>query len=119
MKEKLKKILKFITNPRLLLCWGLAWVITNGWSYLLLAVATYFDITWLQVFAGGYVTFLWLPISPEKIATAAIALVLLRFLFPNDQKTLAVLRNVYNRAKSKIKRRKRSKKSESKDPSQH
>lgn len=112
MKDKLKKAVRFLTNPRLILCWGLAWIITNGWSYLLLAIATYFDITWLQVFAGGYVTFLWLPISPEKIVTAAIALVLLRFLFPNDQKTLAVLKDIYNRAKGKLKKRKNGNKND-------
>lgn len=112
MKEKLKKIVQFITNPRLLLCWGIAWLITNGWSYLLLGIGTYYDITWIQALAGGYVTFLWLPVSPEKIATAAIALGLLRLLFPNDQKTLAVLKDIYNRAKCKLKKRKNGNKND-------
>ena len=112
MKNKRMKLVRFLTNPRLLLCWGLAWIITNGWSYLLLAIGTYFNITWMQIVAGGDVTFLWLPISPEKIATAALALVLLRFLFPNDQKTLAVLKDVYNRAKCKIKKRKHGNKND-------
>jgi hypothetical protein len=45
---------------------------------------------------------LWLPISPEKIVTVAIAMALLRFLFPNDQKTLGVLKNLYAKVKEKV-----------------
>jgi hypothetical protein len=41
MKEKLKKMLQFIANPRLLLCLGLAWIITNGWSYIMLVLGTW------------------------------------------------------------------------------
>ena len=57
--------------------------------------------------AGAYLTFLWLPISPEKIVTLAIALGLLQWLFPNDQKTLAVLKDLYDKAKRTIRRKKK------------
>ena len=97
MKSKFKKALQFITNPKLLLCIAIAWLITNGWSYILLGIGTYFDIGWMTTVAGAYIAFLWLPISPEKIVTFAIALVLLRLLFPNDQKTLAVLKGFYEK----------------------
>ena len=106
MKSKLKKAIQFIVNPRLLLCIAIAWLITNGWSYILLGIGTYFHIGWMTTVAGAYIAFLWLPISPEKIITFAIALVLLRLLFPNDQKTLAVLENLYAKAKSAFKSRK-------------
>lgn len=102
VKAFIKKALSFLLNPRLLLCWGIAWLITNGWSYVVLALGTYFDITWMKALGGGYLTFLWLPISPEKLVTAAIAMVLLRLLFPNDQKTLAVIKAVYEKAKRKL-----------------
>lgn len=107
MKEKLKKIVQFLLNPRLLLCVGIAWLITNGWSYLLFGFGTYFGIHWMIAVSGAYLTFLWLPISPEKIATFAIAIALLRFLFPNDTKTLGVLRELYQKAKNAIRRRKK------------
>lgn len=94
MKEKLKKVLQFIANPRLLLCFGLAWIITNGWSYIMLAVGTWLQIGWMIAVASAYLAFLWLPISPEKIVTIAIAMVLLRFLFPDDEKTLGTLRKM-------------------------
>lgn len=106
MKEKIKtitkKVILFITNPRLLLCIGIAWMITNGWSYVLLAIGTYFQIGWMMGVASAYLAILWLPISPEKILTAAIAIGLLRWLFPKDQKTLAVLSDLYHKAKAAL-----------------
>lgn len=103
MKDKIKKVIRFITNPRLLLCVAIAWLITNGWSYVLFGVGSYFGIHWMTAVAGAYIAFLWLPISPEKIVTFAIAIALLRLLFPNDQKTLAVLKGFYEKAKAAIK----------------
>ncbi len=99
MKQKLKKFLQFIINPRFLLCFGIAWIITNGWSYIMFAAGMYFDIDWMKAVAGAYLAFLWLPISPEKIVTCAIAIALLRWLFPDDQKTLAVLKDILHKAK--------------------
>lgn len=110
MKEKLKKVLQFIANPRLLLCFGLAWVLTNGWSYILFAIGTYFGIGWMIAVSGAYLTFLWLPISPEKLVTVALAMVLLRFLFPKDEKTLGVLKEMYAKIKSAVKNHKEKKK---------
>ncbi len=117
MKEKIKHFLKkailFITNPRLLLCLGIAWLITNGWSYILLGIGTYWKIEWMIAVASAYLAFLWLPVSPEKIATVAIAIALLKFLFPNDKKTLAVLKDMYAKAKSVIKKKKAKHKKDS------
>lgn len=100
--RKIKKILQFIANPRLLLCVAVAWLITNGWSYILFVIGTYFEIPWMVGVAGAYLAFLWLPISPEKLVTLALALVLLRWLFPNDTKTLAVLKALYAKAKAAV-----------------
>ena len=109
MKEKILKVIQFLLNPRLLLCLALAWMITNGWSYILMAIGTYFEIPWMMAVAGAYLAFLWLPVSPEKIATFAIAIALLRWLFPEDQKTLAVLKRWLAKAKSAIRRRREKK----------
>lgn len=103
IKDKIKKIIQFIANPHLLLCFGIAWLITNGWSYVLLSVGTYCGIGWMTALASGYLAFLWLPISPEKIATVAIAMVLLRWIFPNDKKTLGMLKDMYSKFKDKFK----------------
>ena len=106
MKQKIIKFLQFITNPRFLLCFGIGWIITNGWSYILFALGMAWDIGWMKAVAGAYLAFLWLPISPEKIVTCAIAIALLRWLFPNDQKTLAVLRDILHKAKAAVRSKK-------------
>lgn len=95
-----KKVLLFVLNPRLLLCLGIGWIITNGWSYIILAFGTFLDIKWMIAVGGGYVAFLWFPMSPEKIATVAIAIALLRILFPNDIKTLGVLKQLNHKVKA-------------------
>ena len=102
VKNKLKKALSFILNPRALLCVAIAWLITNGWSYIMLGVGTYFDIGWMIAVSSAYLAFLWLPISPEKIVTFAIAVALLKLLFPKDEKTLAVLTELYQKIKKII-----------------
>lgn len=109
LKKLLKKILLFITNPRLLLCFGIAWIITNGWSYILLGIGTWLDIQWMQLVAGAWLTFLWIPGTPEKIMTVALSIIFLRFLFPNDQKTLQVLKDLGAKAKETVKQRKNAK----------
>lgn len=76
-------------------------MITNGWSYIMLGVGTYYNIGWMIAVAGAYLTFLWLPISPEKIVTVAIAMALLRWLFPKDEKTLGVLKEIHEKANAK------------------
>ena len=106
VEKKLKKVLQFIINPRLLICLLIAWMITNGWSYVLFALGTYFEIGWMAAVGGAYLAFLWLPISPEKLLTFTIAIGLLRWLFPNDQKTLGVLKELYAKAKAAMQRKK-------------
>lgn len=107
MKNKIKKVIEFLLNPRFLLCFGIAWLITNGWAYLMLALGTYFSFGWMIAIASGYLTLLWLPISPEKIVTVAIAIGLLRLLFPGDTKTLKKLRDMKDSILRKIKRQHR------------
>ena len=117
-KEKIKNFIKkailFIANPRLLICFGLGWMITNGWSYVFIGIGTFFNIPWMAAVGGAYLTFLWMPFTPEKIITIAIAIALLRVLFPNDQKTLGVLRDMQQKIKETIKIKKKDKKKEKK-----
>ncbi len=113
IKEVFKKIIYFLFNPRFLLCFGIGWMITNGWSYIMLGVGTYYNIGWMIAVAGAYLTFLWLPISPEKIVTVAIAMALLRWFFPKDEKTLGVLKEMHEKMHEKrkeIKEQRRRKK---------
>lgn len=110
MKKKLKKLFQFVANPRLLLCLLLAWLITNGWSYVLFGLGTILKSKWMLGVSGAYLAFLWFPFSPEKLATLGIAFGLLRLLFPNDEKTLKVLRQMYRKTKAAFLKRKTKRK---------
>ena len=109
MREKIrniiKKIIQFILNPRLILCVGIAWMITNGWSYVMFGIGKWLDIKWMIAVGGGYLALLWLPMTPEKILTFLIAIGLLRLWFPNDEKTLGVLHRLLERTKNIVRRR--------------
>ena len=107
LKQTARTIARFLLNPRLLLCLGIAWLITNGWSYIMLGVGSYFRIGWMIAVASAYLAFLWLPVSPEKIVTVLIAMTLLRFLFPGDVRTLGVLRELREKRSRKRSARKR------------
>ena len=109
LKAWLKKAVQFILNPRLLLCFGIGWMITNGWSYVLMGLGTWLNIPWMIGVSGAYLAFLWFPFSPEKLLTVAIAIFLLRWLFPDDQKTLAVLIEMKEKVKAAVKKRQEKK----------
>ena len=109
-KRLIKKLIKCALNPRFVLCFGIAWMITNGWAYILLGVGAFFNIGWMTAAAGAYIAFLWLPISPEKLITIPIAIGLMRWLFPKDKETLGMLRDLSEKAKNELKLGKKHKK---------
>ena len=99
IKNTIKAIYEFIFNPRLLLCFGLAWLITNGWAYIAVAFGAMYDISILATIGATYLAFLWLPITPEKIITVIISIHLLKKIYPEDTKTLAKLYELKRKAK--------------------
>lgn len=116
-KDRLKKLLQFCLNPHLLLCFGIAWTITNGWCYLFMALGGKLHITWMFIAGSSWAFVLWLPFTPEKIVTLLITIFLLRVLFPKDEKTLAVMqkelhtvRRSWNDWRAKRRRKRRVKK---------
>jgi len=116
VKEIIKKVVLFIANPRLLLCFGIAWMITNGWAYVLTGLGALFGISWMVAVGGTYLAALWVPFTPEKILTVIISIWLLKILFPKDTKTLAVLIKMKNKiiAALRSKREKRKQKKQEK-----
>jgi hypothetical protein len=102
----LKKIGSFILNPRLLLCFGLSWMITNGWSYVFAALGAWLDIPWMAVTGAAYMSFLWFPFTPEKLITLIISIFLLKKLFPKDTRTLLVLETEYAQLKKTLRQKK-------------
>lgn len=109
------KTLRLITNPRFLLCFGLAWIITNGWAYAMLGLSAVFKIGWMAAVSGTYLTIIWFPFTPEKIITTALSIFLLQKIFPNDEKTLAVLKKLYADLKFKAKTKKEKRQAEKND----
>ena len=92
IEKKLRSWARFLLNPRLLLCLLIAWMITNGWSYVMFGLGLILKIEWMYMVGGAYMSLLWLPFTPEKLITVLIAIGLMRFLYPKDQRTLGVLR---------------------------
>lgn len=110
IKDKLKKAWQFIANPRFLLCFGIAWIITNGWAYIMLGFGIAFSISWMTAVPGTYLAALWLPFTPEKIITIIISMYLLKWLFPKDEKTLGVLNDLIGKFKAKRREKKQKRK---------
>lgn len=105
IKATVIKWLKVIFNPRLLLCLGIAWMITNGWCYIFTVVGTLCDISWMTIAGGAYMSLLWVPFTPEKVLTLIIAIFLLRLFFPKDEKTLGTLREEMNVLKATLRKK--------------
>ena len=108
-RTRLSAVLSFFLNPRLLLCAGIGWLVTNGWAYILLALGSVLRIGWMIAASSAYMAFLWFPFTPEKIVTLIIAIALLRLFFPHDRKTLKRLRVLKRWAVMKWHGRKRRK----------
>ena len=106
IKRFIKRAIAFILNPRLLLCFGIGWMITNGWSYILLGIGTWLGNEWMIGISSTYLAILWLPVSPEKIITVTIAIWLMKRMFPDDEKTLGTLRQMLASVKSTFRKKK-------------
>lgn len=102
VKRRLKRLMDALLNPSFLLCFGLAWMITNGWCYLFLLFGTLFSCRWMAIVGGTYASLLWLPFTPEKILTLGLSILFLRLFFPHDQKTLQALRDEYAILRKKL-----------------
>ena len=63
-------------------------MITNGWAYILLVLGLTLHINVMYAIAMAYITFIWLPVTPEKIITVTIALFLVKVLFPEHNQEL-------------------------------
>ena len=91
-KNHLRPWLRALTNPHLLISLGIAWFITNGWAYCAAGIGWYLDIPLLLKSGSMWLGILWMPGTPEKLFTFAIAMGILRLLFPDDTRTLAMVR---------------------------
>ena len=101
LKEKLRPWVRALTNPHLLISVGIAWFITNGWAYCAIGLGAFLEIGWLLKAGSVWAAMLWVPGTPEKLVTFPIAIFILRLLFPNDTRTLAMIDRKWKAAKDK------------------
>lgn len=107
MWKKIKFWIKRLCNWRFLICFGIAWIITNGWAYVFIAVGTRCNIKWMLAVGTSYMAFLWLPITPEKLITIPIAIFLLKILFPKSKDLQKELEEEKNNLKKELKSKKK------------
>lgn len=105
VKEVIRKCVRVILNPKLFLCLLIAWMITNGWSYVFVGLGMWLKIDWMLTVGAAYLSFLWIPFTPEKLLTVIIAMILMKLFFPNDERTLGVLRQWRNQLRIKRKQK--------------
>ena len=101
LKEKLRPWVRALTNPHLLISLGIAWFITNGWAYCAIGLGAFLEIGWLLKAGSVWAAMLWVPGTPEKLVTFPIAIFILRLLFPDDTRTLAMIDRKWKSAKEK------------------
>lgn len=83
-----KREVKPFLKPTMFISSLIAWLVTNGWSYILLATAT----GWLRTLAITYVSLLWMPFTPEKLITIPLAFYIQKKLFVELPKRLKIIR---------------------------
>ncbi len=98
---RIKAWIRALANPHLLLCVGAAWFCTNGWAYCAAGIGYYMDWNWLFRIGSVYLGILWMPGTPEKLFTFGLAILFLKWWFPNDEKTLAMIRGKLTLLKTK------------------
>jgi len=91
--------LKPFTNWRFVISFGIAWVITNGIWYVFAFVPMHLP-EWLIWFSRSYITFLYIPATPEKLITIPMAIFFQTQLFKRDEKTKKQLDEMYRQAKA-------------------
>lgn len=84
MKKFLKSIwgwVKPYTTPKMIPFLVIAWLITNGWSYIFVALGPKINQSWMTWLGGLWITLLWFPLTIEKPITIGIALLLYRLVY--------------------------------------
>lgn len=81
IKAFLKRIWAFIKDWRNFIAFGIAWMITNGWSYVFIILGEALSIKWMLITGSAYLAFLWLPVTPEKLVTIPLAALIKKLIF--------------------------------------
>ncbi|MCR5068106.1 MAG: hypothetical protein K6A14_08630 [Erysipelotrichaceae bacterium] len=110
LKNLAEQLRIYLFRPHFAACLIMAWFITNGWAYLGAVLGKLLKLPWLLGISTGYLAFLWMPMTPEKIITLMLAMSLSRILFPKDEDNLNLFRTLRRNLTRKTKQ------SENEDP---
>ena len=63
-------------------CLLIAWMITNGWAYIFVALGAKLSIAWMTYIGSAWIAILWMPWTPEKfLVTAPLAVLIYRIIY--------------------------------------
>lgn len=104
---KLVIYIKPFFNWRFLISYSIPFMLVNGWAWVGVFLFPYIK-NWFTITSVSWMTFLWMPFTPEKLFTIPFAIWIHTQLFKNDPHTKQQLERMYTEAKSdwqKIKER--------------
>ena len=85
MLKKIKTYISPFLNWRILIIYLPIWFLMSGWTYLFIFLGTKYHINWMLASGTFWATILWLPITPEKLITIPITLVVYVKLFGHKE----------------------------------
>ena len=74
--NKIKTYIAPFLNWRILIIYLPIWFIMSGWTYLFIYLGTRHHISWMLAAGTFWATLLWLPITPEKLITIPLTLLI-------------------------------------------
>ena len=80
-----KKVRPYLT-PKMFISYSIAWLITNGWCYIFIALGPILRWSWMTWLGGVWAAVLWFPLTVEKPFTLAIAVWIQNKLFIKNKK---------------------------------
>ena len=84
--NKIKTYISPFLNWRILIIYLPIWFIMSGWTYLFIYLGTRHHISWMLAAGTFWATVLWLPITPEKLITIPLTLLIYIRVFGRGNK---------------------------------
>ena len=89
---KIKTYISPFLNWRILVIYLPIWFLMSGWTYLFIFLGTKHHISWMLAAGTFWATLLWLPITPEKLITIPLTLLIYsRWRGHSDEKLEAMV----------------------------
>ena len=90
--NKIKTYISPFLNWRILVIYVPIWFLMSGWTYLFIFLGTRYKISWMLASGTFWATLLWLPITPEKLITIPLTLLIyIRWVGHGDPKLEAMV----------------------------